>query len=92
MNHLFPSLVGINSWKLILKQLECATKKNYSEINEFLKKASDMRNEILHEGKKWAFEPHMKKSCLDNIPPLLDLYVDLHNTFLHPVYLKRLQK
>lgn len=91
MNRLFPSLIGLKSWKEALKQVETTTGRKHSDINDFLKKASDMRNEILHEGRKWAFEPHMKKSCLDSIPPLLGLYVDLHNVFLHPVYLKRIQ-
>jgi hypothetical protein len=90
MNRLVPSLLGKKSWKEIIRILQRQTGNDHKEINDFLKTASDMRNEILHEGNKWVFEGHMKNDCLENIPSLLGLYVDFHNVFIHPVYLKNL--
>ena len=92
MNRLFPSLVGLKSWKEAISTLQGKTGNDYNKINDFLKTASDMRNEILHEGDKWAFEGYMKNHCLENIPLLLGLYVDFHNVFIHPVCLERLSK
>ena len=91
MNRLLPSLLGLKSWKETISTLQEKTGNDYKEINEFLKAASDMRNEILHEGDKWAFEGHMKNDCLQNIPSLLGLYVDFHNAFIHPTYLEQLR-
>lgn len=90
MKKLFPSLAGLKTWNEALSQIKVKTGRDHKPIDEFLKKADKMRNEILHEGNKLAFRPHMKKACLENIPKLLKLYVDFHNTFIHPVYLERL--
>jgi hypothetical protein len=87
---LFPNLLGMKNWKEAIKTLQGKTGNDYKEINAFLKAASDMRNDILHEGDKWSFEEHMKYDCLENIPALLGLYVDFHNAFIHPVNLERL--
>jgi hypothetical protein len=90
MDRLFPSLIGTKSWKDSIHHLQNKTGKNYRDINDFLKKASDIRNEILHEGATWPLDPDFIKDCLERIPPLLGLYVDFHNTFIHPGYFKRL--
>jgi hypothetical protein len=90
MDGLFPSLIGTKSWKASIHQLQNKTQKDYIDINDFLKKASDMRNDILHEGVTWPFEADFIKDCLERIPLLLNLYVDFHNTFIHPVYFERL--
>jgi hypothetical protein len=90
MTKLFPSLAGLKSWNEAISQTKVKTGRDHKHIDEFLKKANKMRNEILHEGDKLAFRPHMKKACLENIPKLVELYVDFHNTFIHPVYLERL--
>ncbi len=86
---LFPSLAGIKSWNEAISKTKLKTGRDYKGIDAFLEKANKMRNEILHEGDKLAFRSHMKKACLENIPPLLELYVDFHNTFIHPAYLAR---
>ena len=90
MDRLFPSLIGTNNWKDTIHQLQKKTRKDYRDINDFLKKASDMRNEMLHEGVTRSFEPNFISDCLERIPPLLGLYVDFHNYFIHPVYLEKL--
>jgi hypothetical protein len=90
MTKLFPSLVGLKNWKEAIRQIKAKTGRDHTRIDGFLRKANDIRNEILHEGDKMAFRPHMKKACLENIPNVIALYVDFHNTFIHPAYLGRL--
>jgi len=87
---LFPSLIRAKSWNDAITQLQHKTGENYGDINDFLKKASDMRNNMLHEGITWPFEPDFITDCLKKIPLLLGLYVDFHNSFIHPEYFKRL--
>ena len=88
---LFSSLVGLKGWDEVLSQLKAKTGRDYRKFNGFLVTAAKMRNQILHGGDTGAFRSHMKKACLENIPELLELYVDFHNTFIHPEYLEKLE-
>lgn len=90
-DRLMPSLIGTKNWKDSICHLQNKTKKKYGDIDDFLKKASERRNEILHEGLTWTSEPDFTKDCLGKILPLIDLYVDFHNIFIHPVYFERLR-
>ncbi|MHB8771973.1 MAG: hypothetical protein ACYC7J_13330 [Syntrophales bacterium] len=90
MTRLLPSLIGLKSWNEAIEQIKVRTGRDHKHIDAFMKEANKMRNEIIHEGDKLAFQPHMKKACLENIPQLINLYVDFQNTFIHPVYFGRL--
>lgn len=85
MNKLFPSLVGL-SWKKAIDEINNEDQIDYIEIDQFIKKVADARNNFLHQGIKWAIGDDMPKNCIKNIWPLLNLYVALHNKFAFPIW------
>lgn len=86
-NKLLPSLIG-DKWKDAITLIDEKHELDYLELNDFLKCASDARNNFMHEGLKWSISPEMGGKCIEHIWPLLNLYVALHNKYVHPNYLQ----
>lgn len=82
---LFRCLTG-EKWKNAIRKLSMDGNLDYVELDEFLKQAVDARNKFLHEGSKWAIDKAMAEGCMRNIWPLLNLFVDLHNHYVYPLY------
>jgi hypothetical protein len=86
-NDLFPSLTG-EKWLDALTKLSNSSEYNYVELNKRIKELSDLRNEFVHKGKGFHIDEQVANNCVDSIEPLIILYVELHNLFVHPMYLK----
>lgn len=85
VNKLFPELVGIK-WKKAIKEIDKNNSKyNHIKTTGFYLKMNKVRNLFLHEGIKWAIADDMPKKCIDHISPLLNLFVDLNNTYIAKV-------
>jgi hypothetical protein len=78
---LFPQLTGV-SWNDALKDLSAASPINFTETFAFYLKVNKARNRFLHDGVPWAIKPHDPQDCIDQIWPLLKLFVALHNKFV----------
>lgn len=87
-NNLLPSLTG-KKWPALLKQEASSSQLDYVELNEFLLKAVEARNKFMHEGKRWGIDRTLAECCMDHIWPLLNLYVSLHNRYVHAVVHKK---
>ncbi len=53
MNNLLPSLVG-KKWKALIEEETQTSELDYAEMDEFVRKAVEARNNFMHEGKHWA--------------------------------------
>jgi hypothetical protein len=85
---LFPALTG-DKWAGALKELNKGSEINYVEVGNFYTGVVDKRNEFLHRGNQWVIPKEMPKQCIDNIWPLLSLFVALHNKYVAKVKEKR---
>lgn len=81
-NALFPSLTGVK-WKTALQELNVSSEFDYIELNEQLISLAEKRNKFTHEGDRWRIDGGVALDCLYSIEPLIQLYVDLHNRFVH---------
>lgn len=88
-NNLLPSLTG-KKWKQIIETLNQKTGFNYIQLDNFIVTAVEARNKFIHEGSKYSINHKIAESCLKNIYPLLNLNVDMHNTFVHPIYKQKI--
>lgn len=85
MNKLFPSLTG-KRWRTAIKELDKKSKIRYGDLSVFLKEVTDARNQFLHEGDIFAIDKAMVENCIRNIGPLLNLFVELHNQYIYPLW------
>lgn len=85
MTKLFPALVGV-PWKKAIEAINESGKIDYEKLDRFVVRIAEARNTFLHDGIKYAIDKDMPGACLENISPLLNLYVALHNTYVFPIY------
>lgn len=87
---LFPALTSLK-WKQAITLL---TSKNldFSKLNKFLKTETDERNKLLHEADHFRIDFDLAKDCLTNLELLLQMFVGLHNKFVHPWWMEILQR
>lgn len=81
----FPSLVG-EKWKTVVKELGKNAQLDYEQTVEFYRKVVRARNPFLHSGNKWAIPAGMPAECMEEIWPLMNLHVELHNRFIPVLY------
>jgi hypothetical protein len=86
-NKLFKSLTGV-TWKEAISAVDEHAQLDYSQLDEFVKQAVDHRNRFIHRGSQWSIDRSLSQSCLENAWGLVNLYVSLHNTYVHPHYSK----
>lgn len=83
VNNLFNEYTG-EKWKVVVADLSRSSKErfDYKKVNDFyVNEARKARIEFLHKGDLSLITPEMPKECNDNIPPLVSLFVDLHNRY-----------
>lgn len=84
-NNLLPSLVGKN-WTSLIKEETASSELDYVALDTFLARAASARNRFMHEGKRWDINHSLAEGCLENIWPLLNFYVALHNRHVYPFF------
>jgi hypothetical protein len=80
-NKLFPSLVG-DKWKSAIKQISKGKDLDYEETNTFFKCLYNKRNDFLHKGATFIFPDGLSGRCINEIWPLLCIFVELHNKYI----------
>jgi len=78
---LLPALLGVN-WEKLLTTLT-APNHDFPAMSAFLKKATDARDNLLHEGDHFDIDPNHARGCLENLFPLMEFYALLHNKYVH---------
>ena len=82
---LFKSLTNIK-WSEAISKLSIENDLDYKEIDKFVSDIAEVRNKFIHEGSKWSIDRDLSTSCIKNLWGLINLYVGLHNTYVHPYY------
>ncbi len=87
---LFKSLAN-DRWNEAIKKLSNEHDVNYGRLNTFISQVVKARNDFVHEGVKWSIDRKLSTECLKNVKKLIELYVGLHNFYVHPYYLKKIE-
>jgi hypothetical protein len=81
IDRLFPSLAGMK-WTKAIKKIDKLSKYNYEATIDFYLDTNLARNNFLHRGYRSAITNDMPMRCIDNVEPLINMFVDLHNHFI----------
>ena len=84
---LFPALTGVK-WEETLRMLPSRQGCDWLALNQFLKDVSEKRNKFMHDGLFFKAGRSDADGCITNLIPLLELFIELNNKFVHPYYLK----
>lgn len=87
-NRLFPSLTG-DKWKEAVNKIDANSTVEYGKLDEFVVSAVRERNKFVHEGSKYGMTELLAESCLNNIYNITSFYACLHNKYIHPIYLEK---
>jgi hypothetical protein len=87
---LLPSLIGV-PWNEAISQLQQA-EHDFKSVSAFLKRATDARDLLLHEADHVEIDENIARECFVNLQPLLELYVALHNKYVHPLRMNNVRK
>jgi hypothetical protein len=85
LKKLFPALIDCD-WTEALKVIDPEDKKAYPDLNNRLKEITGHRNNFIHEGKDWVMDKSVAEQCLVDLFPLLELFVELNNKYVHTLY------
>jgi hypothetical protein len=81
IDNLFPALAG-TSWKEVIRKLDKTPNKDHQSVVKFYLEVNEKRNQLLHLGNKWDIPSDMAHNCVENIAPLIQLFIDLHNVYI----------
>jgi len=82
---LLPSLIG-KKWKILVAEENEKVTLDYIKLNKFIEEVVKARNYFMHEGKKYDINHEMAENCVRHTSTLINLFVDLHNSYVHPYY------
>jgi len=83
-NNLLPSLIG-QKWRAAIEEASKGSALDYVELDAFMQNAVTARNKFTHEGRHWGIDRQMAEGCVEHLWTLLNLYVALHNRYVHPL-------
>ena len=78
---LFPLLAGV-SWDAAIQQIDERFGRDHRPVIEFYAQVAKKRNALLHRGHRFAVPRDMPRECIIHLRGCLQLFVDLHNTFI----------
>jgi hypothetical protein len=81
---LFTSVIGA-TWEDAIAQASRLAGTNFKPVSDLMRKAAELRNEFLHEGRAWSLNREFATECVDSMGNLVNLFVALHNEYTHPV-------
>jgi hypothetical protein len=79
---LFPALAGL-TWDDALKTIQTQTGRDFSSVSDTLKEIADIRNRFIHKVNYFGITYHDASKCIENLYPTFELFVALHNLFIH---------
>ena len=86
-NNLLPSLID-SKWLDAISVINTMHEMDYIELNQFIEKAVKARNKFMHEGNKFSIPLDMGEECMHHIWPLINLFIGLHNHYVHPYFIR----
>jgi hypothetical protein len=81
---LFPQVTGGVQWLKALGEISIDSGVDYLDLNGFYMRASVMRNDLLHGGRRRTDPEDMSKECIRRVKSMLDMFVALHNKYIVP--------
>ena len=94
-NKLFPSLAGIK-WVDALRELSEETENDYISLNDKIIELVEYRNKFIHHPlsrhilfKIFDINKDVAEDCIKHIHILVQLFVDLHNKYVHKKVVKK---
>ena len=72
-----------HKWRDALRILSDKGQHDYLDLNKKLEGFAQARNQFTHEGWSWNLRIKLAEECVMCVKPLIQLYVDLHNAFIH---------
>ena len=86
---MFPSLAGLK-WNDALNVLSNESNNDYEKLNEKIMELVEYRNKFIHQGHKiFEIDSKVAEDCVKNTHLLIQLFVDLHNKYVHKEYLNK---
>lgn len=85
LRRLLPSLTGVK-WPEILATFPKKDNENFTQLDLILEETASARNDLVHEGLYLVAKPSIATKCITHEMPLLDLFVQLHNSYVYPYY------
>jgi hypothetical protein len=86
LSRLFPAL-ATHSWEDALSAIDSRDATKFTDLSHFLKKIADIRNDFVHDGRYLSLDRDLATEVVDNILPMLSMFVALHNEYVHPLYM-----
>jgi len=87
---LFPSLTEVK-WEEALQRLTESGFNDYQQLDKFIEAIVESRNHFVHRGSIFSTTDEMAEDCLSKTGLLIDLYVELHNEYVHSLYMKNIK-
>ena len=84
LNQLFPSLTQ-SKWSEAIERFPSDKSNAFVDLDNLLVRATDARNNFIHEALHGAITPQLAEDCFNAVPTLLDCHMHLNNTFIHPI-------
>ncbi len=81
---LFRAVVG-TSWADGVREASLYDGTDYQAVSNLMKLTASIRNDFLHDGAGWSASRELATECVDRLPQLFDLFVALHNVYIHPL-------
>ena len=77
---LFTSVTGAK-WAVAVSQVSRSM--SFRCVSELMVKAAGLRNTFLHEGSAWTITREVSTECINAVPNMVQLFVELHNEYIH---------
>ena len=80
IDRLFPTLTG-TKWPAAVSLMRSRVELDYEGSVAFYNQVREIRNRLIHEGAQWIMPAEMPQQCIENLHPLVSLFVALHNEY-----------
>lgn len=76
---LFNSVVG-KEWRVAVQEIS-TERRSFKAVSELMVSASEARNEFMHTGMAWQATDALATDCVNCLPMLTQLFIELHNRY-----------
>ena len=81
---LFESVTG-DKWAVGVAKASAAQSAHFTHVSELMKRAAEVRNDFMHDGRGWNADNALATECVNAMPDLVSLFCGLHNIYVHPI-------
>lgn len=89
LNKLLPDLIACK-WQEALQEVGVAHRQDFCGLDRLLRDTGKLRNRFLHNASPWDISEDLCRECIDSLANMFQLFVALHNRYVHSEVLDRL--